>query len=346
MTDEALIKIFTLTTISFLCGLTSTPLLTHLLYKYKLGKQIRSDGTTPIFTELHKSKDGTPTMGGMLIWGITAGLAIIFWLFDRVLNLPSYHHFNFLTRRETLLPLGAFVGSALVGLTDDYLDVRRKGHKGRGMRFRFKVLLYALVASIGAWWFYFKLGFTTVFIPFYGPLDLGLLFIPFFLLVVIGTSFAVNQTDGLDGLAGGSLLIAFFSFALIAYSEGRINLASMLACVCGSLLSFLWFNVPPARFYMGDTGSMGMGVLLAIVAFLTNSVMLLPIIGLVFLVEAVSTILQLSSKAFFKKKIFLSAPLHHHFEAIGWPESKIVMRSWIVSAIAGIVGTIIFFLSK
>jgi phospho-N-acetylmuramoyl-pentapeptide-transferase len=220
------------------------------------------------------------------------------------------------------------------------------GHKGRGLAFRFKVILYTLVATIGAWWFYFKLGFDYVNVPFFGNVVIGWLFIPFFILVVVGTSFAVNETDGLDGLAGGTLLIAFLSFALISYMGGRENLASFIGVVSGSLLAFLWFNVYPARFIMGDTGSMGMGVLLAIVAFLTNSVLLLPLIGFIFVLEAGSALLQIFSKKVFKRKIFISAPIHHHFEAIGWPETKVTMRFWIISVVTSLIGIIIFFLDR
>jgi phospho-N-acetylmuramoyl-pentapeptide-transferase len=346
MTSLVLTKIFSLTTISFLLALVVTPLLTNVLYKYKLGKNIREDGTTPIFSKLHASKKGTPTMGGVLVWFVAGFLAAAFWFLDRVLDLHALHNFNFLTRRETLLPLGAMVGAALVGLADDFLDIKQLGHKGRGLRFRLKVLLYALVAVIGAWWFYFKLGFDYLHVPFYGNISLGLWFLPFFILVVVGTSFAVNETDGLDGLAGGVLLISFFAFALIAYMQGRENLASLIGVISGGLLAFLWFNVFPARFFMGDTGSMGLGVVLAIIAFLTNSVLLLPIIGIIFVLETLSFILQIMWRRLFRKKLFLSAPLHHHFEALGWPETKVTMRFWILSAVASISAVIIFFLDR
>lgn len=344
MAYSELTKIFLLTSLSFLGALLVTPLLTNFLYTHKLGKQIRDDGSTPLFSKLHAQKAGTPTMGGILIWGTTLALAVIFWCGDRLFHFRGFHFFNFLTRKETLLPLGAFIGASLVGLLDDWLDVRQLGHKGRGLRFRIKFWLYGFVAIIGAWWFYFKLGFSAVHIPAYGDLQLGWFFIPFFIFTVIGTSFAVNQTDGLDGLAGGTLLIAFFSYGLIAYFQGKSDLASFLGVISGGLLAFLWFNVFPARFIMGDTGSMGLGVLLAIVAFLTNSVFILPIIGCVFVIEAVSTIIQLVSKRFFKKKVFLSAPLHHHFEAVGWPETKVTMRFWIIAAVMSILGIIIYFL--
>ncbi len=346
MEVELLIKIFSLTTISFMLAIALTPLLTNFLYKYKLGKQIRNGGSTPLYTGMHMSKEGTPTMGGILIWGVTAFLAALFWLLDQGLRIEQFHILNFVTRKETLLPLGALVGAAIVGLMDDYLDIKKLGHEGRGFRFRFKIILYTAVALIGAWWFYFKLGFDFVHIPFYGDITLGWLFIPFFLLITVGTSFAVNQTDGLDGLAGGTLLIAFASYALVAFMQDRTELASILGVISGSLLAFLWFNVYPARFFMGDTGSMGLGVLLAIVAFLTNSVYLLPLIGLIFLAEALSTILQIAWRVVFKKKFLLSAPVHHHLEARGWPETKITMRFWILAAIASVIAIIIFFLDK
>lgn len=344
MTSLVLTKIFTLTSLSFILALVATPLLTHFLYKYKLGKNIRTSKETPLFSKMHAAKKGTPTMGGLLVWVTTVVLVGVFWLLDRGFGLADFHNLNILTRRETLLPLGALVGASVVGLVDDVLDIYKMGHNGRGLRFRVKAVLYSLVAIIGAWWFYFKLGFDTIHIPFVGDWTIGLWFIPLFLFIVIGTSFSVNQTDGLDGLAGGTLLVAFFTFGLFAFLQGKENLAAMIGLICGSLLAFLWFNVYPARFFMGDTGSMGMGVLLAIVAFLTNSVLLLPIVGIVFVIEALSTIVQLLSKKFLGKKVFLSAPIHHHYEALGWPETKVTMRAWIIAAVASIVASVVYFL--
>jgi phospho-N-acetylmuramoyl-pentapeptide-transferase len=285
-------------------------------------------------------------MGGILVWGTTVFLAAVFWFLDRIVGIDSFHVLNFLTRRETLLPLGALVGAALVGMGDDFFDIRGWGHLGRGFRFRFKVFLYLAVAIIGAWWFYIKLGYDFVHIPFFHDITIGWLFIPFFLLVVVGTSFAVNLTDGLDGLAGGVLLVSFFAFAIIAYMQGRDNLAALLGVICGSLLAFLWFNVFPARFFMGDTGSMALGVLIAIVAFLTNSVLLLPVIGFIFVLEAGSFILQIFWRHAFHRKLLLSSPIHHHLEASGWPETKVTMRFWILSAVMSITGVIIYFLDR
>ena len=340
----ALKKIFLLTSLGFLVALFVTPLLTDFLYRYKLGKNIRSDGSTPIFSKIHTVKAGTPTMGGILVWGTLTFLITIFWVLDRIFHIPSAHYFNFLTRKETLLPLGAYLGASLVGLADDFFEIKRLGKNKQGFRFRFKVLLYAIVAAIGSWWFYFKLGFDFVHVPFVGNVTIGAWFIPFFIITVIATSFSVNETDGLDGLAGGTLMIAFVAFLVISYLQGRDNMAAFIGVICGSLLAFLWFNVNPARFFMGDTGSMGLGVLLAIVAFLTNSILLLPLIGFIFVVEGITPLMQIFSKKFFKRKIFISSPIHHHFEALGWPEPKIVMRFWIIAAVTCILGMIIYFI--
>jgi len=344
MEYSALTKIFSLASLGFIFALALTPALTAFLHKYKLGKQIRNDGTTPLYSQMHSKKAGTPTMGGILVWGTLAILLGVFWLLDRVLHVPFFRHFDFYSRKETLLPLGALLGASIVGAVDDWLDVKGLGHKGRGLRFRFKFVLYAIVAAIGAWWFYFKLGFTAVHIPFVGGVDLGIWFIPFFILAVVSVSFAVNETDGLDGLAPGILMISFFAYGLIAFLQGKYDLASFIGVICGALLAFLWFNVFPARFIMGDTGSMGLGVLLAVVAFLTNSVFLLILIGFVFMAEAISVLLQIFWKRVFKRKLMLSAPVHHTFQAMGWPEAQITMRFWIISAVMSIIGVVIYFL--
>jgi len=344
MVQTELIRIFILTLLAFALSLIFTPILTGFLYKNKVGKQIRKSSQTPLFTKMHALKEGTPTMGGILVWGTTLFLISFFWLTDRVLNIEMLKYLNFLTRRETLLPMGAFLGASFVGLLDDWLDARKQGFEGRGLRFRHKIWLYLVVSAIGAWWFYVKLDFSAISLPAGGIWDLGFWFVPFFILAVTGISFAVDLTDGLDGLAGGSLMIAFFSFALIAFTQGKFHLAALGGVVSGSLLAFLWFNIYPARFFMGDTGAMGLGVLLAIFAFLTNAVYILPFIGFIFLLEAGSTLLQIAWRKIFSKKLLLSAPLHHHFEAKGWPETKVTMRFWIISAIFAILGLIIYFI--
>jgi phospho-N-acetylmuramoyl-pentapeptide-transferase len=296
---------------------------------------------------MHAHKAGTPTMGGILIWFTVLFFSILFFYLAKLFPFDIFISLNFLTRAETLLPLGAIVASALVGLADDYMDVRKLGYKKRGIKFSHKLLIYTVIALVGAWWFYFKLDWDLIHIPFLGDFQAGWLYIVFFVLVVVGTAFSVNQTDGLDGLAGGTLLVAFASYVMIAFATGRYDLAAFCGVIVGALTAFLWFNINPARFMMGDTGSISLGVTLAIVALYTNTAFILPFLGFIFVVEALSTIIQIFSKKFRKgKKVFLSSPIHHHFEVYGWSEPKIVMRFWLISGIVAAIGLIIFLLDK
>lgn len=340
--SQPVLQILFLTTVSFLLALVSTPILTHFLYKYRLGKQIRDSVSAPIMSSLHAGKSGTPTMGGILVWLTTLLVALIFYYLDSF----DLVHFNFLTRSETLLPLGALVASALVGLVDDWFNVKGLGPKGGGLTMTHRLLIYTGIAIVGAWWFYFKLAWTTIHIPFLGSFDIGAWYIPIFIFIIVATSHSVNLIDGLDGLAGGTLLTAFAAYGAIAFLQDKYDLASFCAVISGSLLAFLWFNINPARFFMGDTGAMALGVTLGIVAMLTNSIFVLPIIGFLFVLESLSVIIQVLSKKFRGKKIFLSAPLHHHLEAIGWPEPKIVMRFWVISAVTGVAGLIVALIDK
>ena len=341
MDTFAVIRILTLSSISFVAAILWTPALTHFLYKYKLGKQIRDERDAPVFSRLHAKKSGTPTMGGLLIWGTATVVALVVSFFDWLWD-GRWSAWNFLSRSQTLLPFGTLVASALVGLVDDYWNVKRIGARSGGLRMRHRLLIYTAIAAVGAWWFVVKLERDSIHVPFSGDLMVGpLLYALFFVFVIVATAFSVNETDGLDGLAGGTLLAAFATYGGIAFLEGRYDMATFCGVIVGALLAFLWFNINPARFFMGDTGAMSLGVTLGIVAMLTNTAFLLPIIGLVFVLESVSVIIQVASKKFRKKKVFLSAPIHHHFEAIGWPEPKIVMRFWIIAAVTAVVGLIL-----
>ncbi len=343
--DFEVLKLFILTVLSFVVALLLTPLWSHVLYRFKLGKSIRDAASAPVMSAPHAKKSGTPTMGGVLIWGTTLILTVVFALLARYAD-GIFTLFNFLSRRETWVPLFALVASALVGLVDDYWNVRRRGPNGGGLRARHRLLLYAVIAGIGAWWFYSKLEWDVLHIPFGPTVELGWWFIPLFIFVITATSHAVNITDGLDGLAGGALASAYTAFGALAFFQGKMDLAAFCAVIVGALLAFLWFNIHPARFFMGDTGSMALGVTLGVVAFLTNQVLLLPVIGFVFVMEALSVILQVLSKKFRGKKLFRSSPLHHHLEAIGWPEPKVVMRLWLISATTGVVGLALALLDK
>lgn len=324
---DRLFEAFVFLCLSFVVTLFITPVFTDFLYKNKIGKKIRSadyeGNKTPIFSELHKGKENTPTMGGVLIWGVTSIITLIA---------------NF-SRSGTLLPLFTLFGSGLVGGIDDLMNVMGLGADRGGMRFRTKFLIYSIIATIGAWWFAYKLDWLSrsFFFPPFGEFVLGYWYIPVFILIIVFVAFAANQTDGLDGLAGGVFASAFASYIFISLIKGNYSLAIFCATVCGSLLAFLWFNIYPARFFMGDTGSMSLGMTLGVIAFLTNTVYALPLVGLIMFIEAATTIIQIVSKKIFKKKVFLVAPIHHHFEAKGWPETKVTMRFWIINAVSSAI---------
>jgi phospho-N-acetylmuramoyl-pentapeptide-transferase len=325
----SLAKIFWLTAISFIIAIIWTPIFTDFLYRNRFGKRIRKYGfnaeKAPIFYSLHKGKADTPTMGGLVIWVTTAVITLLF---------------NF-SRSGTWLPLFALVASGIIGAIDDVLNIRGVGSRNGGIRFRYKFLIYLGIALVGAWWFYTKLGWDILHIPGFGDLSMGWWYIPLFVVVIVGLAFAVNETDGLDGLAGGTLAMSFGAYGFIALVDGKTALAAFCGTIMGALLAFLWFNIYPARFFMGDTGSMALGATLGVIAFLTNSVAVLPIIGFIFVIEALSVIIQITSKKLFKKKVFLVAPIHHHLEALGWPEPKVVMRFWVISAVMAIIGIMV-----
>ena len=337
-------RLLILTSVSFLTAFFLTPLLTHFLFKYRLGKQIRTEGA-PIFAKIHSGKEGTPTMGGILIWSTVLILALGFWLLSLFFD-GVFGDLNFLSRSQTFLPLGALIFAALLGFIDDLLGVFRIGPKGGGLSMKHKIFLYTFIAAVGAYWFYFKLNFDIIYIPFLGNFEVGLWYLPIFIFIIVATAFSTNETDGLDGLAGGVLLFAFAALGALAFSQGHYDLAAFTGVIVGALLAFLWFNIYPARFFMGDTGAMSLGITLGIVAMLTNAALLLPLIAFILVFESSSVIVQVISKKFRGKKIFLSTPIHHHFEALGWPETKVTMRFWIISAVTATIGLIIGLLGK
>lgn len=342
---DPVVKIFVLTTLAFVLTIAWTPALTHVLYKYRLGKQIRLASDAPVYAKLHAHKAGTPTMGGILIWGTAFALAVVFAAAE-AFHFVRLGALSFLTRAETLLPMGALVASAIVGLGDDLLNVFRIGAKGGGLHMRHRMFLYGAIATVGAWWFVVKLEWTTVRIPFVGLVDFGWWFFPFAIVVLVATAFSVNEADGLDGLAGGTLLTAYAAYGAIAFLQGRYDLAAFIGVLSGALLAFLWFNIPPARFFMGDTGAMSLGITLGIIALLTNAPFLLPIIGLPFVVESLSVFAQVGSRRLFGRKLLRSSPLHHHLEAVGWPEPKIVMRAWVISGVTAVLGLIAYLVDR
>jgi len=320
-----------------------TPLWSNILYKYKLGKHIREDKNAPVFMKLHRKKEGTPTMGGVLMWGAVLVITFLFFFCHKWLD-GFWGKINFLSRSQTWLPLAAMAGAGIVGLVDDLLGIFKIGPKGGGLRIRDKVVIYTLIAIVGAWWFWIKLGFDSVYVPFVGELSLGILYPFFAVFILVASAFSMNETDGLDGLAAGVSLIAFSFLLVVAFISGKYDLAAFLATLLGTIVAFLWFNVYPARFFMGDTGSMALGITLGVVALLTDTALYLPFFAFILVIESLSVIIQLISKKWRKKKIFLSTPVHHHFEALGWPETKVTMRFWILAGVAAALGLAIYFL--
>src|SRR3989339_261897 len=339
------IRILTISAASFTVSLIFTPFLFGFLKKINVGKQIRTSEKTPIFSSLHKNKEGTPTMGGVIIWGTVLFLAVFFFLMSVFFD-GFWGKLNFVNRSETYLPLAAMLIAAVFGLFDDILGVLKIGVNGGGFKIRHKFILYSLVALIGAWWFYFRLNWDILRIPFIGDYNIGFWYIPIFIFIIIASAFSANETDGLDGLLGGISLFAFFSLSAVAFSLGRYDLSAFSGAVAGALLAFLWFNIYPAKFFMGDTGSMALGITIGVISMLTNTVLLLPFFVFIFVLESLSVIIQVTGKKIRGKKFFLSSPIHHHFEALGWHETTVTMRFWIIAVIFNAFGLILFFLSR
>ena len=334
LSSHSLLKMLLLAVSGFALSMVLTPLYTAVAYKWQLWKRPRATTVTgevaKVFNQLHaeKHKRHIPTMAG-----------VIFIVAVGIITLSSN-----LSRSQTWLPVAAFLGAAIVGLIDDIINIHSNGKGVAGLPSRVKLLLIALVALIGGWFFYSKLGVHSIHWPgLHASLHIGWLVIPLFVLVVVATANAVNISDGLDGLAGGLTAIAFGIYAVIAVLEHRYGIAGFCLTIVGALLSYTWFNIYPARFFMGDVGSFALGTALGVVAMQTDTVLLLPIIGFVFVAEAGSVILQVASKKLRNgKKIFRVSPVHHHFEAIGWPETKVTMRFWVIGLVCGLVGLTLY----
>lgn len=336
----SLSEILLYSSLAFLIALMYTKPFVRLLHHFKLGKKLRIEAvdgaSASVFLNYHQAKAGTPTMGGILIWG-----SIVVTVFlSRIFSAQGLVDHSILQRGQVYLPLAVLISFGLIGAIDDYLNIIGSG-KNRGLNAVPKLVMLLLMSAAVAAWFYFRLGYQSIHVPFDGELLLGYGYIPFFVFVVIGTANAVNVTDGLDGLAGGLLIIAFGAFGLTAYVTGLYVLAAFCGVVAGALAAFLWHNVPPAIFFMGDTGSLALGGTLAVMAFMINQVLILPLIGFVFVIEMLSVIIQLTSKRCFKRKVFKSAPFHHHLEALNWGESKVTMRLWIIGTFFAFLGVLV-----
>lgn len=317
--------------LGFTASIILTPLYTNLAYRYQWWKKPRQNAVTgekaPVFYKLHaaKHKRNIPTMAGLVILLAIIGVTL-------ATNLD---------RRETWLLVAGLGLYGALGLLDDISNVFLLADRRGGLKPKTQLLALIGLAAAGGWWFYSKLGYSSLSLPWLGVLDIGWLYWPLFVVVVVATSKAVSITDGLDGLAGGLLAIAFAVFGLISILQGNLKIAIFCATVVGVMLSYTWFNIYPARFFMGQTGSTALGAALGMVAMLNDALFVLPIIAGVFVVEAGSSLIQVISKRLFKRKVFLSAPIHHHFEALGWPETKVTMRFWVLGAVLGAGGLIL-----
>ena len=329
--NNEMLRAFIFSVLAFVITMALTPVYTFVAYRFRFWKRQRTESTTgeqlKVFTKLHaaKFKRNIPTMAGAVF---VLAITVVTLLFN-------------LDRRETWLPLAALVGGAMVGLIDDIINITGHGKGVAGMRSSIKFLMITTIGAVLGWYFFAKLGVTEVTVPFLGVWHLGWVIVPLFAFVVVATGNAVNISDGLDGLAGGLAALAFGAFGVISIFQGNTLMAGFCFTVVGALLSYLWFNIYPARFFMGDVGSFALGTSLGVVAMLTDSLFILPIIGVIFVVEAGSSLIQITSKKLFKRKVFISAPIHHHLEAMGWPETKVTMRFWVIAAVAGFIGVMV-----
>jgi len=332
------VRILTVAAIAFFAALLIEPLWMKLLLRYfSRGKEITKEGA-PVFNALHKKKEGTPTMGGFIVWCSVVIVTLLFWVLHGTVD-GFWSKVNFLSRALTYLPLAFLIFAGLVGMADDIAGI----FKRRGFGMKQRLALFTLVAALGGWWFVVKLGKDSINIPLLGDAQVGALwYFLIFVFITLATSFSADITDGLDGLVGGTFMTIFAALHAIAFDQGRMDLATFLAAIMGALVAFLWFNIYPAKFFMGDTGVMALGFVAGATALLLDVPLLLPLIAVIPVVESCSVIIQTISKKTRGKKIFISTPIHHTFEALGWHETQITMRFWMINAVGAIIGLTIF----
>ncbi len=336
---------------AFIIGILITPALSGVMYKYRLWKRVSRQTDNPDelsqdFKKLNNAQEEirTPRVGGVVVWSSIILTTVIFWLIARFTG-ANHNIFDFVSRQETWLPLAGIVVGACLGLIEDLLEIwgsekRFSKKMEHGLPSRYLIPIIGFIGLVGGLWFYVKLDMHMLSIPFFTTVDIGWWFVPFFALVMFGT-FSSRVIDGVDGLSGGVLATIFTSYGFIAFYRGQYDIMSLCMVIAGALIAFLWFNVPPARFYMGETGMLPLTIALTVIAFLTHQPLLLLVIGFPLVATALSSFIQIISKRFFHKKVFRVAPLHHHFEALGWSRPKITMRYWLVSLMCGVIGVVI-----
>ena len=346
-----ILKIIGPTILTFFTGIFITPFFTRYFYRYKMWKKsprTESD-TSETFKGIHNTDHevSTPRVGGIIIWASVFITVCLIYILSLVFSWEPIDQLNFFSRSQTVVPLGAFFFAAALGLVDDLLQISGHSSYGRDALVyrKVKIVFMTLIGLTIGLWFYTKLDFVSISIPFGGILELGIWFVPFFIIVMLAT-FSTSVIDGLDGLAGGVMASVFASYSLIAFLGNQYDISALSGAIAGAIMAFLWFNVPPARFYMGESGMIALTVVLSVIAFLTDTVLLLPVIALPLVLTTLSVIIQMVSYKFFgKRRVFLVSPLHHHFQALGWPREKVVMRYWIVSVVSAAAGVILYLIS-
>jgi phospho-N-acetylmuramoyl-pentapeptide-transferase len=310
----------------FLLGLVLGAPYIRLLRRLRIGQNIRPEGP-----QTHYVKQGIPTMGGGLFIGVTFAL----WLFVLLL-LPTEQRDIFIP--QTIVPIGTLIFVGVLGAIDDLVNVRY----GFGIRGRHKLVWQVIVGLVAAIYIQRHFGVTGIYIPLVGELEIGgALFVALALFAIVAMSNGVNLTDGMDGLAGGTAVFAFLSIAFIASAREFEWLMVLCAAMVGALLAFLWFNVHPAEVIMGDTGALALGAMLASIGLTTGFALLLPVLGVIFVAETISVMIQVGSFKLRGKRIFRMSPLHNHFELIGWAEEKVTIRFWLIGAVAGIAAAVL-----
>lgn len=351
-----IIKVIVPTTLSFFVGIAITPTIANFLYKHemwkkKAGKVAVTGEATPIYDKLYEKRDvGTPRMGGTVIWLSVFIVGALIWTLSRFTDTGLFDKIEFVSRNQTWIPFWALLIGALVGLLDDWLEIKgSRNHVAGGLSLKLRLLIVAMIGLFVGLWFFTKLDVVAIGIPFLGSITVGWLLVPLYVVIMLAV-YAGGVIDGLDGLSGGVFASIFAAYGIYAFSLGQLDLAAFCGLLVGGILAFLWFNIPPARFYMSETGSMALTITVSILAFMTDSLAggmgigILPIVAILLFATAGSSLIQvLSKKLRGGKKVFLAAPLHHHFEAIGWSQYKIVMRYWVLAVIFAALGLLVAF---
>jgi len=343
-----ILKIFLPSLFAFFIGIMMTPILTQYFYRWKLWKRVsRQENDVAMSLEFQKIHDetketGTPRVGGIIIWGSVLLTILFVYLLSLVLNGAMLGKLNFLSRNQTLIPLAALVFGGLFGLFEDFVEIFADKFQfmRQGLPSRYLIAIVAGIGLLVSLWFFIKLGMRDIYIPFFGYWHVGAWIVPIFIMVTLGT-FSSRVIDGIDGLAGGVMAIIYGAYGVIALVQNQIDIAAFCFVVAAGILAFLWFNIPPARFYMGETGMLGLTLALACIVFLVDGVFLLPVIGALLVITSLSSTIQIISKKYFGVKVFKVAPIHHHFQALGWSREKITMRYWVLGLMFAVVGIVI-----